>query len=122
MTRDFFGNMAYFSVYETMKRRLIRWRGLRREGDTLTYILAGGTAGMSYWALILPVDTIKSIVQSQERSRTGSAFQVAVGLYHQGGVPSFYRGLTPALLRAFPTSAATFVTFEWTLSLLNRLC
>lgn len=36
-------------------------------------------------------------------------------------MPAFYRGLTPALVRAGPTSAATFSAYEYTLKLLDRL-
>lgn len=41
--------------------------------------------------------------------------------HRSGGVPAFYRGLTPALVRAFPTSATTFCAYEWTLRFLDGL-
>lgn len=93
---------------------------------------------------ILPIDTVKSIVQSQE-GPARSAVGVATGLWkyvsgfttdsivdhtliyilkskhRSGGMPAFYRGLTPALVRAFPTSAATFSAYESTLKFLDRL-
>ncbi len=116
--REVAGNMIYFSVYQTAKQNIMRARGLK-EGDTLTFLLAGGCAGTSYWLSILPLDTVKSIVQAQETRI--SARQVAANLYAQGGVAAFYKGVGPAMLRAFPACAATWTTFEFSLLALQRL-
>lgn len=118
LMREVVGNMIYFTVYQTTKQAIMRARGLH-EGDTLTFILAGGCAGTSYWFSILPLDTVKSIVQAQETRVTG--MQVARDLYIKNGVAAFYRGVGPAMLRAFPACAATWTTFEYSLLALQRL-
>jgi solute carrier family 25 (mitochondrial carnitine/acylcarnitine transporter), member 20/29 len=115
LVREMLGNMAYFAVYESVKNKIMRLRGLQ-EGDTLTFIFSGGFAGMAYWTLIYPVDTVKSIIQSRSiQEGSGGAWSVAAEVYREQGVKGLYRGLSPALLRAFPACAATFTAFEWTL-------
>lgn len=114
LVRDSLGNMAYFGVYEVTKQSLIRARGLEK-GDTLTFIAGGGCAGVAYWLLIFPIDTVKSIVQSGESKGKQGASQIAGDLYKSKGTAAFYRGLAPALLRAFPACATTFTSFEWAL-------
>ena len=117
LVREVVGNMCYFTVYMTAKQNIMRWRGIK-EGDTLTFVLAGGCAGTSYWFTILPVDTVKSIVQASEVRVSG--WKVTKDLYASGGIPAFYRGLTPAMLRAFPACAATWSAFEWSLKVLEK--
>lgn len=148
MLRDGLGNMCYFAAYELTKRSLLARDAGQVYGETPVFVVSGGVAGCAYWAGrdrstsdtlrastwvlsskllvahpkpgILPIDTVKSIVQSQ-KGPAKSGWSVAVGLFKSGGVPAFYKGLGPALLRAFPTSASTFVTYEYMLRFLDQL-
>lgn len=149
MLRDGLGNCCYFASYELTKRALLGRDAGREYGETSVFVVSGGVAGCAYWAgrwrfrasftptrlrygassnaqskpnitAILPIDTVKSIVQSQ-KGPAQSGWSVAAGLFKSGGVPAFYKGLGPALLRAFPTSATTFCTYEYTLRFLDRL-
>ena len=43
----------------------------------------------------------------------------AAAVYAEGGLRAFWRGLTPALLRAVPTNAVTFLTFDVAMGFLN---
>ena len=43
----------------------------------------------------------------------------AATLYAEAGVRGFWRGLAPALLRAVPTNAVTFLTFDAVMRVLN---
>lgn len=119
MLRDGLGNMCYFSAYELTKRSLLARDAGQVYGETPVFVVSGGVAGCAYWAGILPIDTIRSIVMCQGPAKSG--WSVAVELFKSGGVPAFYKGLGPALLRAFPTSASTFVTYEYTLRFLDPL-
>lgn len=118
LLREIVGNAIYFTVYQVIKQALMQFRGLR-EGDAATFVVAGGCAGTAYWFSIFPLDTVKSIVQAQEAHITG--MQVARDLYAKGGVAAFYKGVGPAMLRAFPACAATWTTFEYSLMALKRL-
>jgi hypothetical protein len=85
---------------------LCRWMGCARKSD-LQQFIAGGLAGLVAWALMLPVDKLKTMVQSGE----GTLRQVllaAVAGYRKTGVAWFYPGLFIVLVRAFAANAALF--------------
>ena len=70
-------------------------------------LVAGGLAGIGEWTVGLPMDRVKTLVQSGESRGVGAAVRSIV---RSGGVLSFYRGFVPSVfLRAFPANAAAFV-------------
>ncbi|KAH8074748.1 hypothetical protein JL721_2321 [Aureococcus anophagefferens] len=71
--------------------------------------LAGGLAGVAEWTFILPVDTVKTRFTML---RHASLAAVVRGVWREGGVPAFYRGLGPTLARSFPANGAAFVCID----------
>ena len=69
------------------------------------------------WLLILPIDTVKTLVQGNTYGSIGEAIS---GTMKTQGFGGFYRGLGPALLRAFPANAAFFVGVEYASKVLNK--
>ena len=69
--------------------------------------LAGGAAGSTAWLVIFPLDVVKSRMQVDS---AGVARQGMLGtaraIHRAGGLPAFYRGMAPAVIRAFPANAA----------------
>lgn len=114
LARDGPGSAAYFAAYEYMKRRLtpIDPATGRPKGDlSLTAVtVAGGAAGIAMWIPVFPVDTVKSRLQTAEGSV--SVGSVVRELYARGGVKAFFPGFGPALARAVPANAATFLGVE----------
>jgi hypothetical protein len=82
-------------------------------------LLAGGFAGICYWCLAMPVDTVKSTVMSSGAARTGTAATIRL-LYSKGGLARFYKGFSAAILRAFPANASAFLAFDLTMQALQR--
>ncbi|RNF26073.1 mitochondrial carrier protein [Trypanosoma conorhini] len=68
--------------------------------------LAGSTSSMLTWALLYPLDTIKTIVQA----RKVGLLQVVTIFRQQRG--AMYRGLGASLVRAGPVSGAAMVVYE----------
>ncbi|KAJ0408195.1 hypothetical protein ATCC90586_003303 [Pythium insidiosum] len=129
--REMLGNTAYFMAYETGKELLLD--AFVRSAPNLTpeqthwrtyqaIALAGGYAGFMYWLVVFPVDTIKSVIQADclHTPKYKGVIDCAQKLYAEGGVPRFYRGISPSLLRAFPANALTFLGFETCLSFLDK--
>ena len=114
LARDGTGSFAYFAVYEAIKRGSGGEAGLSPAG----VVLGGGAAGCAHWLVALPLDTVKSRVQSATGHSSGA--EVARALWASEGVAGFYKGLTPALLRAFPANAACFGGLEASKSLMAR--
>jgi solute carrier family 25 carnitine/acylcarnitine transporter 20/29 len=117
LARDGPGSAAYFAAYEGMKRWLAGpvdpATGKTESGKDLSLLAvmaAGGAAGIAMWIPVFPVDTVKSRLQTSETAvgvRT-----VVKQLYAQGGVKAFFPGFGPALARAVPANAATFLGYE----------
>ena len=51
---------------------------------------------------------------------SGSMSAVARQVYSERGLRGFYRGLTPCLLRAFPSTASLLATYEYSSRFFNR--
>ena len=88
--------------------------------SSLATIMAGGAAGTLSWAVIYPLDVIKTVTQVSTVPVGGNlkaykdmqSWEVGVSLLKQHGIRGFYRGLAPTLLRAFPVNASTFFFYE----------
>ena len=97
LAKDLPGSLVYFGIYEHLRSHSI--------------IMAGGLAGILSWLATAPMDTLKSIRQSQLEPR-GSLKQLVREVYKQAGLSGFWRGIVPSLVKAFPSNAACFGTIE----------
>ena len=120
LARDGPGSAAYFATYEIVKRRLTPKDADGKPGKlSLPAIMAaGGAAGVAMWIPVFPVDTIKSRLQSSEGNLgiMGTVRQ----LYARGGFKAFFPGMGPAMARAVPANAATFLGVELAHSAMNK--
>lgn len=113
LARDGPGSAAYFATYEVIKRRLTPKNadGSPAGQLSLTAIMAaGGAAGVAMWIPVFPVDTVKSRLQSAEGNVTVGG--VVRQLWKTGGARAFFPGMGPAMCRAVPANAATFLGVE----------
>lgn len=122
LARDGPGSAAYFAAYEYMKRKLtpIDPKTGKPSGDlSLTAVTcAGATAGVAMWIPVFPVDTVKSRLQTAEGNVTiGGVIREVWG---RGGFKAFFPGFGPALARAVPANAATFLGVELAHQAMNR--
>lgn len=122
LARDGPGSAVYFATYEYVKRKLTpKTEDGHPIGDlSLTAVtVAGGSAGVAMWIPVFPVDTIKSRLQSAEGNPTiGGTIR---GLYANGGFKAFFPGIGPAMARAVPANAATFLGMELAKKAMNNI-
>lgn len=114
--RDVPGNAAYFGTYELLRRELCRLEDTSSPTLHVT-LLAGGMAGVANWIVALPVDTLKSRLQTAPKGKYRNVFDVFQQLIRTEGVTALFRGLAPALIRAFPSNAACLAGVETARSL-----
>ena len=123
LARDGPGSAAYFAAYEYIKRKLtpVDPHTGKPSGElSLPAITtAGAAAGVAMWIPVFPIDTIKSRLQSAEGKPTVSG--VVKGLYKAGGLKAFFPGFAPAIARAVPANAATFLGVELAHQAMNKV-
>lgn len=112
LLRDIPGNIAWFGTYELCKHHFTKMvhqspNANPKEKSTVAILAAGGLAGMACWAVCIPFDVLKSRQQAAPYSMT--SVEVLQDLLRKEGPGALYRGLRPALLRAFPANAACFL-------------
>ena len=121
---------VYFLTYEYSKDRLLAASSL--QSPLLPMLAAGGIAGCLSWLSCYPVDVVKSVIQTETAVAAGVGGVGSVGsglgmwdvtkrLYVEGGVGRFFRGVSPCLLRSVPVNAVTFVVYEHSQLLLQRI-
>jgi len=121
LARDGPGSAVYFATYETVKRRLTPKDADGKPGQLSipAVMAAGGAAGVAMWIPVFPVDTIKSRLQSAEGNPTISG--TIKQLYSRGGLKAFFPGMAPAMARAVPANAATFLGVELAHQAMNKV-
>ncbi|KAL8783523.1 MAG: hypothetical protein Q9213_004569 [Squamulea squamosa] len=113
LARDGPGSAAYFATYEYVKRRLTpkdEAGNLSGELSLTAVMTAGGAAGVAMWIPVFPIDTVKSRLQSADGRPTIRG--TISGLWRSGGFKAFFPGIGPAMARAVPANAATFLGVE----------
>jgi solute carrier family 25 carnitine/acylcarnitine transporter 20/29 len=115
LLRDVPGSVAYYTTYELLKEKLKNTMPKRPDGSAspLAIMLAGGFSGVTNWLVAVPPDVLKSRYQAAPvGTYPGGLRQVARELFAQEGAGAFFKGLGPALVRAFPANAACFLGME----------
>lgn len=115
--REIVGLGIYFSSYEAIRRFLYK-DVFGSTALVASQFLAGGIAGTVMWASYYPLDILKSTIQVQNAKylkgnssgeKVMSMREAVAKLRRTSG---FYRGMAPAVMRAFPAHASLFVTYE----------
>lgn len=121
LARDGPGSAAYFAAYEVTKKALTPAGGSPGDLNLSAVIIAGGTAGVAMWAIAIPPDVLKSRLQSAPNGTYSGILDCARKTIAQDGVRALWKGFGPAMARAFPANAATFLGVEASRKLLDGL-
>ncbi|GAM24392.1 hypothetical protein SAMD00019534_075670 [Acytostelium subglobosum LB1] len=120
LAREIPGNMAFFGVYEGLKRYFRTKTG--QEDLPLRYlILSGGIGGIAYWSIFYPADVAKSSIQVSDNGPTPSLLATLKKIYQKDGIRGLYRGYVLTVMRAFPANAAMFTVYEMTMKALDKV-
>ena len=110
MAREVPGFFFFFGTYETCKHLLTS--GRPQEAGLLTTIVSGSAGGVALWTTIYPLDVVKSRIQVHSSS-SSSITTVFRDILMNEGMRGLYRGLLTTLVRTIPSTAALFVTYEY---------
>lgn len=140
--KDFFGAGSWFTLNAVLVRALhssatseasSSFPGRRRRLQPPTRAetaIAGGVAGVMSWALVHPLDVIKSRIQVSQAipctvgpsGTTGATVRAVISparflptameIWQKDGVRGFYRGLVANSCKALPSCGVTFLVYQ----------
>lgn len=103
------GYFFFFGGYESTK--VLLTKGHPESAGLFQTIISGGVGGVVLWTAIFPLDLIKSRIQVENLNTP--MFSVMFDIIRKDGIRGLYKGLTPTLLRTFPSTGALFVAYEY---------
>ncbi|KAJ3882684.1 mitochondrial carrier domain-containing protein [Lentinula edodes] len=121
LARDGPGSAAYFAAYEVTKKALTPAGSSPSDLNLGSIICAGGVAGVAMWSLAIPPDVLKSRIQADPKDTYSGILDCARKTIAQDGVAALWKGFGPAMARAFPANAATFLGVELSRKLLDKV-
>ncbi|KAK9454949.1 mitochondrial carrier domain-containing protein [Dipodascopsis uninucleata] len=115
-SRDALGTSIYFTVYESSKQIFRMYNPEAEQTGPVVIAISGALCGIFSWALLFPIDTMKSIVQRDILTRTPGAplKKRSFNLFN----PRMYRGLGVSVARTGLVNMTFFSVYE---QLYNKL-
>ncbi|KAF7729129.1 carnitine transporter [Apophysomyces ossiformis] len=121
LLRDSPGSAAYFVAYELVKKALTPAGSRPEDLNPGAVLFAGGMAGVAMWTIAIPPDVLKSRIQSAPAGTYSGLADCLKKTIKADGPGALFKGLGPAMLRAFPANAATFLGVEYSMKAMNLL-
>jgi len=126
MIRNIPAVSCYFGFFELTKRFIAKRKQISLESLTpFDLFTSGAMGGLSYWIFTFPIDSIKSLMMSDEihkhQRKYPTMISAASAMYKQGGIKRFFNGLSPCLLRAAPANAVCFLLYEESIKQMNKM-
>ena len=100
LMKDIMFGTLYLGLYGYLKDNIFN-----NYSTKTNYFLSGGLSGSITWIILMPIDTIKTTIQS------GKNYDFIKNTIKTDGVRFFWKGSVPTLLRIFPVSAMSMMTY-----------
>lgn len=112
LIREIPGNVAWFGAYEATCSMFRKGSDKKEVLNPGVYMLAGAMAGVGYWTIPFPADTVKTKIQTAPPGVKMKFWPTLMEIVRKEGVPGLYRGWLITVLRAAPANAAVFYSYE----------
>lgn len=97
-----------FGIYEFSSDKL----NPDQHYNPIIHCISGGISGAFAAAITTPLDCIKTVLQTNSIPNATGMITAATGLYQQGGLNSFLRGLKPRVIFNVPATAISWTAYE----------
>lgn len=99
----------HFAVYEFCQKLT------NKEGtyNPPAHMFSGAAAGATAAALTTPLDVCKTLLNTQEGTKTSGLLQAINIVYRLGGVGGFFRGVQARIMYTMPSTAICWSTYEF---------
>lgn len=111
LVREMPGYFFFFGAYEGTRELLRKPNQKKEDIGLVKTMIAGGVGGTCFWTILFPADVAKSRIQVN--SLNENMLRLIFRISRQEGVGALYCGLLPTLIRTVPSTAALFVTIEY---------
>ncbi|KAI1781173.1 mitochondrial carrier domain-containing protein [Hypoxylon cercidicola] len=119
LLRDTLGTGIYFATYESSKQILTTFSGKDAHKNPIAVLAAGALCGIVSWALIYPIDSVKSIYQRNALMYSkGQKVPVPKIAFFRRDM---YRGLGVSMGRSAAVNAVFFSAFEFLKKRINAI-
>lgn len=119
--REVPGYFFFFGGYEICRSFLTKPGHCKDEMDATRLVISGGVGGVFFWLAVYPIDSVKSRIQVMSMSGKQAGFLMTLTtIMRTEGFMALYSGLTPTVLRAFPSNGALFLAYELTRQALSK--
>lgn len=116
LVREIPGNACYFGCYALTKQELVKTHDLPNQSQlgVVDLIMAGGIAGAAFWLPSIPIDVIKTRIQTDSAfsPKYKGMMDCARQIVQKEGWSALYKGWQPCLARSIPANSALFLTYE----------
>lgn len=117
IARDGPGMGCYMIAFSQSKKFIQSIDGTQGKPPTmLNRLVSGALAGIAFWTYALPIDTIKTIIETSIRStqQAGGGSLKATVMQHLREMKfiDFYRALPIAYIRGIPSAAVTLTVYD----------
>ncbi|KAG9329162.1 hypothetical protein JZ751_024321, partial [Albula glossodonta] len=113
--REVPGYFFFFGGYEITRSLFTKPGCSKDQLDAVPLVVSGGIGGAFFWLAVYPIDSVKSRIQVLSMNGKQAGFlQTLLSIIRAEGIPALYSGLTPTVLRAFPSNGALFLAYELT--------
>lgn len=113
-------SVGYFGGNEAIKRALTPKGQDASDLNAFRVFFAGGCAGMINWVIAIPPDVLKSRIQTAPEGTYRGIYHCFQVLMKEEGAGALFKGVGPAMARAFPANAACFLGVEFSKKLFAK--
>jgi solute carrier family 25 carnitine/acylcarnitine transporter 20/29 len=118
LCRNIPGGAFHLGTFEYLRLKFANKRNVPvTELPISLTMFSASVGGVLFWLLTFPCDVVKSAVQAdspfKENKKFNSTLDAWKKLYVEGGVPRFFKGFTPCMIRAVPANAILLLTSSY---------